>query len=148
MGGGTGLVELVIGEGVPIADLFHTFSSGIYSVSGTCTMMRWERGGLMRDGGSGYCRGSNKSCYAKICRCLPGVGVSALGPDEEVETVTHQTSHWVPWRGRSDFGFLTGLYVSKTQLYSRYSEADRNQELKATLDRLSPSVPPTTTHPD
>lgn len=102
----------------------------------------------MRDGRGGYSMGGNKSRYAKICRCLPGVGVSALGLDEEVETVTHQTIHWVPLRGRSDFGFLTGLYVSKTQLYSRYSEGDRNQELKATLDRMAPSASPAVTHPD
>lgn len=102
----------------------------------------------MRDGRGGYSMGGNKARYAKICRCLPGVGVSALGLDEEVETVTHQTIHWVPLRGRSDFGFLTGLYVSKTQLYSRYSEGDRNQELKATLDRMAPSASPAVTHPD
>lgn len=53
--------------------------------------------GLIREGAGRNFRSGNESQDAKICICLPDVGLSTLGPDEEVKEMTHKQvtgSHW------------------------------------------------------
>ena len=51
----------------------------------------------LREGAGRNFRSGNESQDAKICICLPDVGLSTLGPDEEVKEMTHKQvtgSHW------------------------------------------------------
>lgn len=45
---------------------------------------------LIREGAGRKCRSGNESQDAKIWVYLPDVGLSTLGPDEEVKEVTHK----------------------------------------------------------
>lgn len=46
--------------------------------------------GLVREAAGRNFRSGNESQDAKICIYLPDVGVSTLGPDEEVKEMTHK----------------------------------------------------------